>query len=416
MKKSIFCLVILVVAVALLFIGFSFSVNKNEGNKIVTSSRNILVDIKKHYNTTVLVVRNTNLYEKSNDKFISVGKIYKDVILDLDRIEVLSENDEYFKISNSSYYVNYQDVTPNKKINYDKSYKNYVVFDKNIKTKSNIDLYYENKSAIHLDQSLEFEVIINDNDMYYVEFLDRLFSVRKSDIVGTVKNDKVNMQVAKELAVLNYHFFYDPSIGESCNESICLKKSMFEQHLKYIKDNDYYTIDVNDLNLWMDKKINLPKKSVLITVDDGAMGTDTHLIELLEKYDLKGTLFLITAWWPKDKYLSSNLDIQSHGNDIHLENYCKNVSRGAKGLCLSKEQLINDFKKSIQKLNGENTAICYPFYLYNQTMFDAMKEVGFKLGFTGGEQKVTQNTNKYKIPRFVIYSDMGVEAIKKIID
>ena len=225
-----------------------------------------------------------------------------------------------------------------------------------------------------------------------------------------------NNNTAKEIAVLNYHFFYDPGIKESCNQSICLKKSYFEEHLKYIKENNYYTIGVKELDLWIDKKINLPEKSVLITVDDGAMGTDTHLIELLEKYDLNGTLFLITAWWPKEKYQSANLDIQSHGNDIHIENYCNNVTRGAKGLCLSKDALIEDFQKSIDKLDGENTAFCYPFYLYNKNMLDAMKEVGFKLGFAGGEKKVTQNTDKYKITRFVIYNYATAEDIKRILD
>lgn len=421
MKKKILgiCLGCFIVII-LLFWGFKFLVNKpidnNDKNDEIVQEKDNLPDIKKNYNTTVVINNDTSLYKKDNNKFIEIGVIYKDSVIDLEKIEALTKEDEYFKVSNSSYYIHYKDVSPNKKQEYDQEYKDYIPFNKSIKTKTNINIYFNNKSIAKLNESVELEIIINDSDVYYVEFLGRLCSIRKVDVLTTIANENNNSNVAKEIAVLNYHFFYDSSIGESCNQSICLKKSYFEEHLKYIKDNDYYTITTRDLDLWMDKKINLPEKSVLITVDDGAMGTDTHLIELLEKYDLNGTLFLITAWWPKEKYASSNLEIQSHGHDIHLENYCKNVARGAKGLCLSKEQLINDFKKSIDKLDGEKTSICYPFYLYNKNMLDAMKEIGFKLGFAGGERKVTQSDDKYKIPRFVIYNYMTANNIKEILN
>ena len=36
---------------------------------------------------------------------------------------------------------------------------------------------------------------------------------------------------ATSIAVLNYHFFYDPSLGEKCNETICLKISKLEEHI-----------------------------------------------------------------------------------------------------------------------------------------------------------------------------------------
>ena len=152
-------------------------------------------------------------------------------------------------------------------------------------------------------------------------------------------NNKKEQVAATNIGVLNYHFFYDKQ-KENCNEIICLEKSKFEEHLKYLKDNNFYTATMNDMALWMEKKIKLPKKTTVITVDDGALGTNTHLIELLEKYDMHGTLFLITAWWPKENYLSPNLEIQSHGYDIH-------TNGGA--VTRSRDVILADVKKSIEK-------------------------------------------------------------------
>lgn len=412
MKKYIVLVGTFIIGLVLTITCFYFFLNKDDNNEL--NSKNNLIAIKSNYNTTVKVITDSNLYKKENNSLKKSGTIYKDSIIKLEEIETISEDDEYFKIKNSNYYINYNDVTPSKSINYDTSYKNYIPFDKKLITKKDIDIYYDNKKIVNTSDELEFDIIIDDNDMYYVEFLDKLVGIRKTDIKSTIKAT-VNKKTTNSIAVLNYHFFYDPNT-EECNESICLKKDLFENHLKYFKDNNYYTASVKDLDLWMDKKINLPLNTVLITVDDGALGTDSHLIELLEKYDLKGTLFLITGWWSKDKYKSANLDIQSHGNDIHLENYCSGVSRGAKGLCLSKDELVKDLEKSIKKLDGEHTAFCYPFYLYSDTMISAIKEVGFSLAFTGGERKVTRSDNKYKIPRFIIYNGTTVNDLKKILN
>ena len=103
---------------------------------------------------------------------------------------------------------------------------------------------------------------------------------------------------------------------------------------------------------------------------------------------------MITAWWPKENYISDNLEIQSHGDNIH--NYI------AEALYKSKQQLLTDFKLSIDKLDGENTAFCYPFYAQNQTVRSTVSELGFKIAFVGGNAKATQNNNRYQINRYVV--------------
>ena len=80
----------------------------------------------------------------------------------------------------------------------------------------------------------------------------------------------------QKIPVLNYHFFYDPTIGEDCNEVICLTKQKFEEHLIYFRDNGFKTLTIDEFVRWYDGEIDLPPKSVLITVDDGAKGTGAH--------------------------------------------------------------------------------------------------------------------------------------------
>ena len=55
---------------------------------------------------------------------------------------------------------------------------------------------------------------------------------------------------------------------------------------------------MEEFRKWMYGEIEIPSKSILITVDDGAMGTGKHngnkLNPLLEEYHMNATLFLIT--------------------------------------------------------------------------------------------------------------------------
>lgn len=376
--------------------------------------KKLLEAITASYGEYVTIVNDAKLYKLEDKKYIEVGQISKASYIVLEQKGEVSLTDTYFKLQNLDYYVSYKDTKPTEAQNINDDYKNYVPFDFDIVTKNPTNFYLDEKLVYTINSSLQLPVIINDDNTYYVEFDNRLYQVKKEDVESTVEVPR-NAEVATKIGVLNYHFFYDPNLGESCNETICLKTSKFEEQLQYLKNNGFYTATMKDMSLWMEKKIRLPKKTTVLTVDDGAMGTGTEngnkLIPLLEKYDLHATLFLITAWWPEANYISPNLEVQSHGHNIH--DFTQAVRPALK---MTKDQLLNDFKLSIDSLGGENTAFCYPFYAYNNTVIEAVKESGFKIAFVGGNVKSTQNNNPYLINRYVILSNISLNTFINMVN
>ena len=117
---------------------------------------------------------------------------------------------------------------------------------------------------------------------------------------SVIYRKKVETSKEQKIAVLNYHFFYDPTKGEKCDQSICLDVKKFREQLDYLKANNFKTLTMEEFRAWMYGEIELPEKSVLITIDDGAMGTGkdngNKLIPLLEEYKMHATLFLISSW------------------------------------------------------------------------------------------------------------------------
>ena len=215
--------------------------------------------------------------------------------------------------------------------------------------------------------------------------------------------------------VLNYHFFYDPTLGEECYEGICLTTQKFREHLEYLKNNNFKVLTMNEFVKWIYGEIDIPEKSVLITIDDGAKGTGAHngnkLIPLLEEYKMHATLFLIAGWWDISNYQSKYLEVQSHTYDMHKYGDC------GKGqlVCANYESAKQDLQKSLDII-GNNTSFCYPFYSYDNEAIQAIKDLGFKVAFAGGNRDATRNSNKYLIPRYPIHSNITMDRFKEIVN
>lgn len=221
--------------------------------------------------------------------------------------------------------------------------------------------------------------------------------------------------VTQKVAVLNYHFFYEDK-SEGCNESICEKMSRFREQLQYLNDNGFKTLTMQEFIDWMYGRIEIPQKSVLITVDDGAHGTGAHngnhLIPALEEYKVHATLFLITGWWDISNYQSPYLEVESHTHDLHIE---ESSGYRSKVNHVGYDALIEDLKKSIN-VTKSTKAFCFPFYESTNESIRAVKDSGFQVAFVGGNRKASRNDDKYRIPRYPIQDYTSLEEFKRFVN
>jgi peptidoglycan/xylan/chitin deacetylase (PgdA/CDA1 family) len=218
------------------------------------------------------------------------------------------------------------------------------------------------------------------------------------------------------VAVLNYHFTVNFEAGELelCTpQSICIEDSLLDEHIKYIKDNDFFAMKMEDLELFLDGKINIPKKSVVITFDDGPFMQ--RAISILEKYDIDATLFLIGVYYNPADYESKNLFLASHTWNLHGVGICSDKEYGGGITCLSEEEIQEDLRKSRESLNN-TTYLCLPFYEYNSYSLEQITKAGFTMAFVGGMRKAYPGINKLTVPRYVIYNTTSVDELANIIN
>ena len=416
LKKCILILSLFIVITSLGVYGVLKIHEKNVLEDIRLKEEKIVSEIESHYNDFVKVSNDTILYKiNENDDYVEKGMLFKSVELSLEKITI-DKDTKYFYIPSLDGYVSYVDVLPISSLTvYSDRYKNYVPYNKNVITKEQFILYDNNDKVYQFNESMSFPILINNYDgKYYVVYQDRLLYLMEDDVLKIVNNSNSNIKNAKKITTFCYHRVYDTD--EKCNDIyVCKKKSNFEREMKYLKDNNYLTLTMEEMYLYLTNKLQI-KKGVLVTLDDGHLVKSA--IEVLEKYNLNATSFIKTKSFDDlSGFDSHSLELHSHTHDIHTAGVCakeKSYQQGGGILCLSEAKVLNDLKTSREKLNGA-IALAYPFYDYNNRAMNLAKKSGFKMAFIGAggvSGKSYPGINLYKIPRITIWDNTSFDKWK----
>jgi peptidoglycan/xylan/chitin deacetylase (PgdA/CDA1 family) len=226
-----------------------------------------------------------------------------------------------------------------------------------------------------------------------------------SDRVGLFDNDIASdPNHTKDIAILMYHHIDAEGKGD-----VIISEKLFESHIKAIYDAGYTAVSFNQLIDYVEKGIDLPEKSVVITFDDGYLSNYTIAYPILKKYNMKATIFVIGAFVGTDTYkdtdyktfpyfsyaqaqemVSSGLiSIQSHTYDMHQTSWLEKGKVRKNVLQLSGENRDNyiatfcaDFQKSKTAIESaiqkEVNVFSYPSGLSTQLTDSLLNRMGAK--------------------------------------
>lgn len=391
--------ILLLIGVIILFI---FAYYKRQMENQITKEKQLIEDIESHYSSSVITIKYSPIYKKENQKYKKIGMVSKNVELTLKNIKNDSK-EKYFKIEKSDYYIYYQIVEKSPKLEQvDKRYHNYLYFNESLKTKDTFSLY-QNKKEYTFYEAMDFKILIKEENQYGVVYHDHLYYIKKEDVSKVYPSNNNEKEIASEIPVTVYHFLYLEN--ESCNEIICNSINQVEEEFNYLKENGYFTLNTKEMELFIKGKINLPKNSILITIDDGAKAT--NFLDVLDKYQINATLFLVSSWYPKEDFKSNYLELASHTHNLHNPGICSG-GQGSPLKCSDRNELLLDLKESRKTLNNTE-AFCFPFYEYNDYAVEVVKEAGFKTAYIGTDRKAKIGINPYTIPRITIHNNISLE-------
>lgn len=425
-KNRIIICILLFFVLAIATTGYLYSsYNKKQNLEklkkiILTNDEKLVNSIKANYGSNVITTKETSIYSLINGEYVEVGSLASDVKLTLGDIAI-NKNTLYFPVTNfkNIYYIPYTSVEVQTNLDSSKDdakirYRSYIPFNKNAVTLKLTKLYKDDKLIYMLPESLNTPIYIMDEDRYFIEYNNDLYYVLKSEIDSVIDNKNSNADYTTGITTIAYHFFYKDGDWNNCAQIICTSESLFRKQLDYLKENDYFTPTMSEFEKWIDGKINLPKKTVMITIDDGWKSEIG--VEILNEYKMNATLFLVTSWYTNSMAWGT-VEAASHSHNLHNQGDCP-TGQGGGIQCLEESILLKDLLLSRSKLDN-TTVFCYPFYEYNNYSISILKKAGFTMAFAGmysnGSLKMHKGDDKFKIPRVTFLNDTSVEDLKKVL-
>jgi len=251
----------------------------------------------------------------------------------------------------------------------------------------------------------------NENLAWKIEEANDIASLRDGSLVVVPLKERHKGGLFENgyqcIPILCYHKF-----GPRRHSPLTMPPDVFNKQMKYLKDNGYRVINPAQLLCFLKYRCEIPKKSVMITIDDGYKSVYDIAWPILKKYNFTATLFVYINYIGISKKALSwdNLRVlKAHGFTIgsHTVSHADltHKEQGEKTdafyLRIKRELLLS--KQIIDKKLGQNTIVlAFPYGRSNQTVLKTAKSVGYKIAVTVDRGSNPFFTNSLALKRDMI--------------
>ena len=217
------------------------------------------------------------------------------------------------------------------------------------------------------------------------------------------------------LPICMYHNVYDENnIPSNVNANWISKEDLAEE-LQWLNEHEYYFPTWQEVRDYVDGKLILPEKSIVLTFDDGRENFFKNGIPVLEQYEVPATCFVITS---KDgekkvrKNQSEYITYESHSDNLHRGG--GNIGHGGIMTVINHDEGVADLKKSIE-IVGRNDAFAYPFGDTNENTKQIVQDAGFKCAVTTNQGRVKPGDDPYLLNRQRMSRNQSMDSFRAMV-
>lgn len=219
--------------------------------------------------------------------------------------------------------------------------------------------------------------------------------------------------------ILMYH-----RIADVPGDRNSLPAEKFEEQLRFLAQNGYTAITPDMLYMHYTKQKRLPRKSVLLTFDDGYHDNYMEALPLLQKYNMTAVVFPIYNWIGKKNqwenfgkqetttmtedelrlWLNAGMDVQVHTLNHPFLTECKDKQLKEE-VAVSKRQFEQLLKRPMEYL-------CYPYGFFDKRVIDEVRKASYKMAFAIFDNVPLWQINLFALPRIPVPSHQKMWEFK----
>ena len=207
------------------------------------------------------------------------------------------------------------------------------------------------------------------------------------------------------------------------NSPYTVSPESFAAHMLYLYDNNYHTLSLTQLNDYLSGRINLPPRSVLITVDDGHRSSYSQIHPVLQRYGFHALYFPYSDFINNGGLTRQNIrTMLSDGGaefGVHTKTHAALTLQHVTESNTAYEQRVRAEVEGpellLKKLaNPAIMSIAYPYGKVNRQVERLSKTAGMQFGFTVNCAVNTRTTNPMRLNRCTIgaQDDLDLFATK----
>jgi peptidoglycan/xylan/chitin deacetylase (PgdA/CDA1 family) len=202
------------------------------------------------------------------------------------------------------------------------------------------------------------------------------------------------------LPTLIYHHIEDMSLAKKNNQTgLAVGTDIFDKQMQYLKDKNYQTVGVSELINFFDNGVGIPRKSVILSFDDGYADFALNALPILKKYGFKAITFVPTGLIGNFNYMSWEQVVDAAGQNMYIANHTwshKNMDQPNEAI--EKEILTADIQLSEHGLNLSKV-FAYPYGTVSGYSQAYLQKLGYKLAFTTRPGSFLCKKQRLNLPR-----------------
>jgi peptidoglycan/xylan/chitin deacetylase (PgdA/CDA1 family) len=204
---------------------------------------------------------------------------------------------------------------------------------------------------------------------------------------------------SKEVVCFVYH-----RVADSRYPSTNISLSDFEAHLKYLTRNHFQILTMAQAIAYLQSD-DLPKKTAVITIDDGYKSFFKNGFPLLKKYGVVATLYINTETVGGSDYMGWKelAELQKAGIEIgnHTVSHQYFMNLPGKDRYKTFADEIRESQQVIRKhLGVQPTTFSYPYGEFDSEMKDIVRREGFTSAAAQNSGVLSTESDLLAIPRF----------------
>lgn len=182
-----------------------------------------------------------------------------------------------------------------------------------------------------------------------------------------------------------------------------------------LREWGYTTISVELLVMAIKAGALLPPKPIILTFDDGTMGTFNNALPIMQKYNFTGTSYVVYNYIGGNNYMSvdqiraltdAGWEIGSHSLS-HME-LTKNPDR-------ERDEIVESRKKLQSLLDVPILSFAYPFGISDRSSVDYARFAGYMAAMGLGNKSLQSDRNLFYLYRMEVNRNMDLAAFASLL-